>query len=82
MEEKFFYYIMMGKFYCVWFFFKKYEVLYLIVLVDCKGWIVLYVCCFFGDDVIMRFLLKNGVNVRVIDSDGNMFIYLVLRFVV
>lgn len=65
MEEKIFYYIKIGKLYCVWLFFKKYELFYLIGFVDCKGRIFLYVCCFFGDDVIMRLLLKKGVNVWV-----------------
>lgn len=42
----------------------------------------MYIFCLVGNNVIMRVLLKNGVDVEVVDSKGNIFFYLVLKYVI
>ena len=80
-ERKLFHYIKVGKLRRVQSLFKKHKPSYLTAIVDRKGRTPLHVCCLLGDDAIMRFLLKNGANVEVTDSDGNSPIDFALKYI-
>lgn len=80
-ERKLFHYIKVGKLHRVQSLFKKHKPSYLSAIVDRKGRTPLHVCCLLGDDAIMRFLLKNGANVEVTDSDGNSPIDFALKYI-